>query len=694
VPSVDDALVFPSSGQHSAMTNDLPPGFKVGPMYVRGGYAIYGNALTLDGDVSLLTVTSVSFACFVDLKLGTSVHLSGQIFGAVDVNGQTLILDTFYAIAELRGPVNGSGSIVIDGYGASVYGGGNFNGTINGGLSLYGTLPNAAVISDTFLSRLSGAGTLGTVVIGPSGNISPGRWDPSLGNDPANFGVLITRSLAISGSYYVDLVPGGGDQLQVNGTVTLGGRLAPWVPGGAPTMGQTFIIIDNDGIDAVSGVFRGLPERATVSANLYRFRITYRGGDGNDVALEAVGETTTNFSQSSTATKYGEAVTLAANITSAYGTPTGAVMFTADGVGIGTVPVLNGVATLTTSILEPGTRSLSASFLGTGGFGDSASSAASHAVARIGTTCSITSNHAQSLYGEKVVFTVTVSVQPPSSGQPSGQVTVFADGVSIGTAAVFNGTAAVQTAAFHAGSRLITAEYSGDAHFEVSSASPIQQTVGKASAIIEARIRNPLLIGLSSRMLVLVSANNSSLYPSGTVSVTEGASLLVEQALGDGLAQLPLPAFSPGVHKLLVQYGGDLDFEPVSTTATQVVILPTISIAGAQIPEGNSGVTNVSVTITLSDAITQPVRVSFATVPGSSSEGPDYEKASGVIEFAPGEQTKSIELHILGDVFPEDDETFSVVLSDPFNATIDTASAMVVIDNDDAGPPKRRAARH
>ena len=49
------------------------------------------------------------------------------------------------------------------------------------------------------------------------------------------------------------------------------------------------IVIDNDGNDAVVGIFAGLPEKAIVSTNFLGSglvaRITYSGGDGNDVEL-------------------------------------------------------------------------------------------------------------------------------------------------------------------------------------------------------------------------------------------------------------------------------------------------------------------------------------------------------------------------------------------------------------------------
>jgi hypothetical protein len=47
-------------------------------------------------------------------------------------------------------------------------------------------------------------------------------------------------------------------------------------------------LIDNDGTDAVSGTFAGLPQNAVVTAGGARYRISYTGGTGNDVTLTVV----------------------------------------------------------------------------------------------------------------------------------------------------------------------------------------------------------------------------------------------------------------------------------------------------------------------------------------------------------------------------------------------------------------------
>ncbi|MCL4201914.1 MAG: right-handed parallel beta-helix repeat-containing protein, partial [Pirellulaceae bacterium] len=80
------------------------------------------------------------------------------------------------------------------------------------------------------------------------------------------------------------------DQLVVNGTVTLGGAalVTSGTPGGM-TLGDTVTLIANDGADAVSGTFAGLPADSVVVIDGEAFRIYYNGGTGNDVVLIRAG---------------------------------------------------------------------------------------------------------------------------------------------------------------------------------------------------------------------------------------------------------------------------------------------------------------------------------------------------------------------------------------------------------------------
>ena len=52
-----------------------------------------------------------------------------------------------------------------------------------------------------------------------------------------------------------------------------------------PALGSKYILISNDGTDAVIGTFNNRPEGSTFKIGIYTFQITYRGGSGNDVVM-------------------------------------------------------------------------------------------------------------------------------------------------------------------------------------------------------------------------------------------------------------------------------------------------------------------------------------------------------------------------------------------------------------------------
>lgn len=66
--------------------------------------------------------------------------------------------------------------------------------------------------------------------------------------------------------------------------------------------------------------------------------------------------------------------------------------------------------------------------------------------------------------------------------------------------------------------------------------------------------------------------------------------------------------------------------------------------------------------------------------------GNDYQAAAGTLTFAPSDTTKTITVLVNGDTTFEQDETFTVHLSNASNATIAVADGTGTITNDDAAP--------
>src|SRR5206468_2673560 len=67
----------------------------------------------------------------------------------------------------------------------------------------------------------------------------------------------------------------------------------------------------------------------------------------------------------------------------------------------------------------------------------------------------------------------------------------------------------------------------------------------------------------------------------------------------------------------------------------------------------------------------------------SCAAGVDYESKAGTLTFLPGDTTKTITVKVCGDATYENDETFTVDLSNATNATISDNSGLGTITNDD-----------
>ncbi len=113
--------------------------------------------------------------------------------------------------------------------------------------------------------------------------------------------------------------------------------------------------------------------------------------------------------------------------------------------------------------------------------------------------------------------------------------------------------------------------------------------------------------------------------------------------------------------------------------------LPTLSISDVAISEGTGGTTTATLQITLSAASSQTVTVTAATADGTAVAPGDYTAGSSVATFAPGVTSLPAVITILTDNLVEPNETFSVVLSNPTNATIGDGTGVVTILNDDVG---------
>ncbi|MEU6225493.1 autotransporter [Streptomyces sp. NPDC047042] len=244
------------------------------------------------------------------------LYTKGSLYKVVN-NGSLVVRNTSRPLTLSR--ISGSGSFTQSGAATTTLTGSGvtYGGTTTvtkGTLALRGgaTLARSKVIRLTTASARLDTGPaglrLGTSLTGS------GRVTGSVTND----GVMAS-GLTVTGAYSQgpkgELVLRGGP-LKVGGAVRLAGAVDLSSAGTASHPARTITVVDNTGRGRTTGTFSGLKEGAALKLADTTYRISYRGGDGNDVVLKAV-------------TKSGAAQTAGSGVRSGSASGTGSTVGTA-----------------------------------------------------------------------------------------------------------------------------------------------------------------------------------------------------------------------------------------------------------------------------------------------------------------------------------------------------------------------------
>ena len=149
----------------------------------------------------------------------------------------------------------------------------------------------------------------------------------------------------------------------------------------------------------------------------------------------------------------------------------------------------------------------------------------------------------------------------------------------------------------------------------------------------------------------------------------------------------PVKLATPGTYYWIADYSGDSGNNAATSACgdeVETVTAPprSLSVADATATEGG----NLAFTVSLDQPATVPVTVDYATADGSATAPSDYTAASGTLTFAAGDTTKQVVVHTVADGVDENDETMSLNLSSPSNATVGDGSATGTIVDGDTPP--------
>jgi len=125
------------------------------------------------------------------------------------------------------------------------------------------------------------------------------------------------------------------------------------------------------------------------------------------------------------------------------------------------------------------------------------------------------------------------------------------------------------------------------------------------------------------------------------------------------------------------------DEEKAKEEAKEIPIIKITKTFSFDEPEEGSKAYNID--LTLSRLIDEEVSLDYKMQVGTATEG-DFKVTQGTVKVAPNVTKVSIPVTIFGDVLDENDEVFSIVLSNPVNATLDTSKdtiSVTIEDEDD-----------
>jgi autotransporter-associated beta strand protein len=244
-----------------------------------GGVVLNAGTLETASDFSLGTGP-------LTLNAGTIADngFASVLSSLVTVNGSVTAAPA--VSLDFTNAVSGAGSLTVAGPGTLILGGAvTVAGlTVNGGtLEVDGNAAGTPVAVNAG-GTLTGTGTVGAVTA-TGGTVQPGTPAGTLHTTDFSLNSTSTYAVQLNGS-----TPGPSAEVEANGVVHLGLAVLSPSLGASSAYGDTFEILDDDGPGAIQGTFQDslgndLPEGGFIVLGGDHYRITYVGGDGNDIVL-------------------------------------------------------------------------------------------------------------------------------------------------------------------------------------------------------------------------------------------------------------------------------------------------------------------------------------------------------------------------------------------------------------------------
>ena len=374
------------------------------------------------------------------------------------------------------------------------------------------------------------------------------------------------------------------------------------------------------------------------------------------------------------------------------------------------------VANGTVHLTGAGSCIITASQLGNSNYDAAANVSQSFQIARAATAVSLSSSLNPSTPGQSVTFTATVS---SVAGSPAGTVSFMDGGSAIsgcGNVALTSGQAACSVSDLPAGNHTITADYSGGSDFLSSTGTLTGGQQVNANASVSLSINDVSLTEGDGGTKGFDFTVTLSAASSQTVKVDYQAANVTAQAGDDYQAANGTLTFAPNETQktVTVMVQGDTVNEAnelffLNLSNAQNAVIGDAQGAGIILNDDEPGVRFSSNSYNFSEAaghgditvvrtgdLSAAIRVDYQTSDqsgmtpcqttntGFASDRCDYATAVGTLNFAAGEQQKTIPLVLINDAYIEGGEQLSIKLGNPQGASLgSTDTATVTITDDD-----------
>jgi hypothetical protein len=193
-------------------------------------------------------------------------------------------------------------------------------------------------------------------------------------------------------------------------------------------------------------------------------------------------------------------------------------------------------------------------------------------------------------YLQIVQLTAAISPVSEDNYTASGTVSFYDGSTLLGSTSVSNGQALFTLSALPVGTHNLSATYSGDSNFGVSSSSSLAVTVGRAStsATLTASSLTTTL-GSSLTFTAKIASSNSE-TPTGTVRFMDGSTQLGTGTLSAGTATFGTTSLTAGSHSITAIYDGDGNYLGSTSSALSEIVfdLSVVSTGGTGSSSGGS----------------------------------------------------------------------------------------------------------